>query len=99
MKLVKLLALGVISGAVVACSSGGPIKTGPDTYYLTKKSAGGGFVNGDSTKASLLREADTFCSRQGKEVQVVDAESHRGIPFAKIANAEVTFKCLAPARG
>lgn len=91
----KLAYLVVAAALLSACSSGGPVKTGPDTYYLTKKSAGGGFVNGDSTKASLLREANEFCNKQGRQIQVVDAESHRGIPFAKIANAEVTFKCVS----
>ena len=97
MKYPRMIALliGAAVALLTACASGGPVKTGTDTYYLTKKSAGGGFVNGDSTKASLLREANEFCHRQGKDIQLIEAESHRGIPFAKIASAEVNFRCVA----
>jgi hypothetical protein len=96
MKYPKMVAVLIGAGVVTltACASGGPVKTGANTYYLTKKSAGGGFVNGDSTKAALLREANDFCGRQGKDIQLIEAESHRGIPFAKIASAEVNFRCV-----
>ena len=93
---VKLLALGVvISGALAACSSGGPVKTGPDTYYLTKKSGGCGFSGGEGSKAALLREAGEFCASKGKEVQAIDASAKNGVPFVRCASAEVTFKCVS----
>lgn len=94
MKTVKYLALSVVFGAVAACSSGGPVKTGPDTYYLTKKSAGCGFTGGEGSKAALLREANDFCARQGKSIQALDAEAKHGVPFVRCASAEVTFKCV-----
>lgn len=93
----KLPAVVCALALLSACSSGGPVKTGPDTYYLTRKSAGGGFVSGDSVKASLLREANSFCDKQGRQIQLISAEAHRGIPFAKIANAEVNFRCVSEA--
>ena len=95
MKAVKLLALCVISGALAACSSGGPVKTGPDTYYLTKKSAGCGFSGGEGSKAALLREAGEFCAKKGKDVQALDATAKNGVPFVRCASAEVTFKCVS----
>lgn len=95
MKRIIVIAASVL---LAGCfSSSGPVKTGPDTYYITKKDAGGGLVSGEGSKAKLLKEANAFCEQQGKQIQVVDAEAHRGIPFARIASAEVNFKCVSAA--
>lgn len=87
-----ILALSVC--ALAACSSGGPVKTGPDTYYLTKKSAGCGFSGGEGSKAALLREANDFCAKQGKEIQTLEADAKNGVPFVRCASAEVQFRCV-----
>lgn len=91
MKRIALLGMTLI---MVACTSSGPIKTGPDTYYITRKDGGGGMVSGEGAKAKILQEANTFCDQQGKQIQVQNAEAHHGIPFTRIASAEVTFKCV-----
>lgn len=80
--------------ALAGCSSGGPVKTGPDTYYLTKKSAGCGFSGGEGSKAALLREANEFCAKQGKDIQALSTEAKHGVPFVRCASAEITFKCV-----
>ncbi|WP_159082217.1 hypothetical protein [Rhodanobacter thiooxydans] len=83
--------------ALAACSSGGPVKTGPDTYYLTKKSAGCGFSGGEGSKAALLREANDFCAKQGKEIKTLEADAKNGVPFVRCASAEVQFRCVSAA--
>ena len=86
----------VVSALVLtACSSGGPVKMGHDTYLLTKKSAGCGFTGGEGAKAALLREANAFCTKQGKEIETMDATSKNGVPFVRCASAEIEFKCVS----
>ena len=92
MRVIATFAALAIIG-LAGCSSGGPVKTGPDSYYLTKKSAGCGFTGGEGSKASLMREADAFCAKQGKQAIIDKAQAHNGIPFARCASAEVTFSC------
>lgn len=88
-----LLLVSVIM--LAACSSGGPVKMGHDTYLLTKKSAGCGFTGGEGAKAALLREANAFCAKQGKEIETMDATAKNGVPFVRCASAEIEFKCRA----
>jgi hypothetical protein len=79
-----------------ACASSGVVPTGPDTYMLTKTSAGGVFVSGSSVKSDLYIEANKFCASKGLAVDTVDATSKNAIPFARIPSAELHFKCVAP---
>lgn len=80
--------------ALAGCSSGGPVKMGPNTYYLTKKSAGCGFSGGEGSKAELLREADRFCTSKGMQSEAIKETAKNGVPFVRCASAEVTFKCV-----
>lgn len=80
-----------------ACASSGVIPTGPDTYMLTKTSAGGVFVSGSSVKSDLYIEANKFCESKGLVVDTVDASSKNAIPFARMPSAELHFKCVSPA--
>ncbi len=75
-----LLLLAVFAG----CSNSGPIKVGPETYYIIKK-AGSAFNTGDHDKVVILQQANTFCEQRGRDVLVEKAESHHGIAFARVA--------------
>lgn len=88
-----LLLLTVLSG----CSNSGPIKVGPDTYYIIKK-AGSAFNTGDHDKVVILQQANAFCEQQGRDVVVEKAEAHHGIAFARVASADATFKCVPKSR-
>lgn len=76
------------------CASSGPIPTGDGNYLLTKQSAGGIFKPGTSVKADLLIEANEFCSKSGKQIQLLSADSKNAIPFARTSSAEIQFKCV-----
>jgi hypothetical protein len=83
----------LVSLALSACASTGPVSIGPDTYMLGKP---GDFftLSGASVEADLYREAGAFCSQQGKQVQSLNAkDSDAGI--AQYASAEIRFRCLA----
>lgn len=86
-----------LTSLLAACASSGVIPTGPDTYMLTKTSAGGVFVSGSSVKAQLYKEANRFCESKGLAVDTVDATSKNAIPFARMPSAELHFRCVAPA--
>ncbi len=63
-------------------------------YYLDKISPACGFSNGDGAKKDLLREANEFCVKQGKEVSIDSAINKNGVIGRQCASAEVTFKCV-----
>lgn len=88
----KAVFLAVVA-TLAACSSSGPIATGKDTYLINKASAAGAFVSGQSIKADLLTEANGFCSKQGKTMTLLNADSKNAIPFARMPSAEINFKC------
>jgi len=79
---------------LAACASSGVIPTGPDTYMISKTSAGGVFVSGTSVKADLYVEANKYCNDRGLVVDTVDATSKNAIPFARMPSAELQFKCV-----
>jgi hypothetical protein len=89
--------ISIILGLLVGCASGGPVPMGGGNYYLTKKSAGCGFTGGEGSKVKLLREANTFCAKQGQELETVEATSRDGVPMVRCASAQVQFRCASRA--
>lgn len=87
-KSVALLAL-VLAG----CASSGPLQVGPDTYMITKSSAGGVMTPGVVVKSDIIKEANEFCGRSGKQTELISGDSKNAIPFARMSSAEITFKC------
>lgn len=79
---------------LAGCASSGVVPTGPGTFLISKTSAGGAFVSGASVKADLIKEADAFCARDGKTVQVLTSDAKNAIPFARMPSAEVNFRCV-----
>jgi hypothetical protein len=79
---------------LTGCASSGPVQTGKDTYMITKTSAGGVFVQGGAVKAEIIGEANAFCAKSGKTIELLDGQSKNAIPFARMSSAEVSFKCV-----
>lgn len=89
----------IVSFALVSltgCASTGVVPTGPNSYMIGKTSAGCGFRSADGTTAKLYRQANAYCSAQGKQILTLDVTARDGIPFARCASARLQFKCLAP---
>ena len=80
---------------LAGCASSGPVAMGKDTYMITKQSAGGLFVSGSSVKAEILAEANAFCARSGKAIELLSSDAKNAIPFAHMSGAEIQFKCVA----
>lgn len=91
----KVLYPILLAGLITACSSSGPIATGKDTYMITKQSAGGVMVPGASVKAEILVEANQFCAKAGKSMQLLNSEAKNAIPFARMSSAEIQFSCVS----
>lgn len=84
--------------ALVGCASSGVIPTGQNSYMVTAKSAGGLFTNGNAVLANLYREANTFCEQRGQVVETIDTNAQNAIPFARMPNAKLDFRCIAAAQ-
>jgi hypothetical protein len=90
MKKITLILLVALAG----CASSGPVAIGKDAYVLTKTSAGGMFVSGATVKTDLLQEANEFCAKSGKTMELTSGEAKNAIPFARMPSAEISFKCV-----
>ena len=90
----KIVLMSVVTTCLFGCASSGPIPTGNGAFLLTKQSAGGVFKAGASVKADLLIEANEFCAKSGKQIQLLSADSKNAIPFARTSSAEIQFKCV-----
>ena len=62
---------------------------------ITKQSASGVMVPGAQVKAEILTEANEFCAKSGKSMQLLNSESKNAIPFARMSSAEISFKCVS----
>lgn len=93
----KSAALAAIAVALTGCASNpGVAPLGPDTYSVTRQAATG-FSGLGSLKVKALRQADTFCKKQGRVLRVLQTnESQPPYVLGNFPRAEVEFMCLAP---
>ncbi len=88
-----MLALCVL---IQSCSSSsGVVKTGPDTYMISR-SEKGFRGNSGAVKAAALSEAEDWCQKRGKVMKVISASQKDMVPMTSDASAEIHFKALAP---
>jgi hypothetical protein len=78
---------------ISACSSSsGILKLGPDTYTINTQVVFGPNKASES-RAAALKEAEQFCTTQGREL-LVDGYTTTGHAMAFTGDSEVRFKCL-----
>jgi len=90
MRRLKLILCATI---LSACSTNsGVVPTGSGTYIISKAEWG---VNptGSSVKVDALKEANDYCTRMHKEIEIVRATQKDMVPFKSEAQAEVEFHC------
>ena len=88
MKYILILVVFVLA----ACSSTGVVPMDSGTYMIAKRSAQVGFGPPDGVKADVYREANDFCTKQGKEVETIKLDvTNSG--FARPGNVSLHFRC------
>jgi hypothetical protein len=90
---ILLLTLGIfVSGCT---STSGVVRTGPDTFMISRTEKG---FKGSSgiVKAAALDEATRYAESNGKVMKVISTSQKDMIPFKSDASAEVHFKLLDP---
>jgi hypothetical protein len=88
----SLLALCVL--LLAACASTGIVPADRGTYLISKQSAAGIFGTPEGVKLDIYKEANEFCSREGKAVETVDVKADHAIPFVREGSATLHFKCV-----
>lgn len=88
----RILLIVVSAGVLSSCAfTTGVIPMGGDTYMISASRKG--FINGSEVKVSAIQEAYEFCSKDGKELEVIKTEQQDMKPFRTDAYAEVQFRC------
>jgi len=82
-----------IACALTACGTTGIVPIDGDAYMVSKKSAKVGFVAAAEEEASVYRQANEFCSQQGKEVQTLDMQTVNSGAW-RSASATLQFRCV-----
>src|SRR5262249_46939356 len=89
----KILIAGAIFLAGCASNSG-VVPIGQDTFMVSRQAATG-FSGSGTLKAEAFQEANQYCSKLGKSLQVIN--THETSPPYILANfpkAEIQFMCL-----
>lgn len=85
----------VVALIVSACASdSGVVRTGTNTYIITKQAATG-FSGLGNLKSDAMKEAYAQCSKTGKSVQVVDSQETKP-PYllGNYPRVDITFRCV-----
>jgi len=87
--LIVLGGLLLLSG----CASTGIMKSGDDRYIVSKTSLQVGFGAPTATYAKISKEAEDFCAKQNKTIEVVDTDIiHPAL--GKPGSATLEFRCI-----
>lgn len=91
MKVFLILLIAVLS----ACAStSGVVPIGGDIFMISRSEKGFD-TTGSRVKADALKEANAFCSSNGKTIEIITATHKDMVPFKSDAQAEVEFKCVS----
>ena len=69
------------------------VETGPDSYMIASHGTMG-WSSGPAQKAQAFTQANDFCQKTGKVVEVITSNDSGNGGFGKISSAEVSFKCV-----
>ncbi len=90
-KLVIILASVIV---IAGCTSTPPTKIGQDTYYSARPNPGGMFNDANNVAGDLMVEANGFCEKQKKEMELVTTRVQEARFGVTPGNAAITFRCL-----
>lgn len=87
----KLLPLWLVLAG--CATSSGVVPTG-NNEYLISRSEKGFDKTGSQVKADALKEANSFCNNQNKQMEIIKVTSKDMMPFKSDAQAELQFRCV-----
>jgi len=77
--------------SLAACANSGVRETGRDTYSVSSRAP---FSGPARAKGDALRDANAYCAKRGKHIQVVSQNSNECMLHGGCGEAEVVFMCL-----
>lgn len=90
-QMAKISAL-LLGFALAACAGSGVIPMDAGAYMIAQTSPQAGFGPPVTLRAEVYQEANTFCAKQGKEVETVKLEMVNSA-FARPGSVTLTFRC------
>lgn len=97
MKLIAVTSFSLIAAITGCASHTGVVPIGKDTFMIAKQQATG-FPGLGNMKAEIISEGSLYCSRQGKEFQIVSTnETQPPYILGNYPRSEIQFMCIASA--
>jgi len=70
------------------------VSTGSDTYMVASHGTMG-WSSGGAQKANAFTQANEFCQKMNKKMEVISSSDSGTGSFGKISSGQVSFKCIA----
>lgn len=93
MKIIKLIAVGILGLALLGCQSTGVVPIGQDSYLIAKKDGTPGLGVSFATKAAVYQEANDFCKAKGQTVKTLRIETTPA-QIGRLGGTELQFSCV-----
>jgi hypothetical protein len=94
LKKIRFSAFLILLSIVLAGCSTGVVPMGRDTYMIAGSSPG--LVQSATIRARLLREADSWCRKQGLVMVPLNYSGREAVIGSHCANSEVIFRAVPP---
>jgi hypothetical protein len=90
----RIASLAPAAVLLVSCSNTGVVPMDKGTFLIAKKSPQVGFGPPIGVKADVYKEANEFCTKQGKAVETIKLEETPA-GLAQSAAVSLEFRCVA----
>lgn len=67
---------------------------GGDTFIISRSQKGVD-TTGSRVKVDAIKEANAYCSANGKNIEIIKSTDKDMVVFKSDAQAEIVFKCVA----
>jgi hypothetical protein len=88
----RFITLCMVVVFITACASTGVLPIGNNKFMVSKQTATG-FESAVGIKGDVLREANSYCVKSNKELEIISLKTKDGVPGKSYATAEVIFSC------
>lgn len=91
MKIFSLPLLAILIGGCAGVTD--VVPTGKDTYMVASHGTMG-WSSGGAQKAKAFTQANEFCQKTGKTLEVISTNDSGNGGFGKISAGQIDFKCV-----